>query len=170
MANKYDDLITQDVIKNILEYNQYSGKFIWKNCAGRRKRNGDTAGFKDSQGYVKIKIFGKSHFAHRVAFIYMTGRSPVEEIDHVNLVKDDNKWSNLREATRLQNSMNKWKRKHNRSGFKGVSFHKRCKKWVAQIQKNKKCYHLGYYKTPQEAYSIYIREALRQHGKFAQIN
>lgn len=88
------------------------------------------------------------------------------EGDHINLNRLDNRRSNLRVCTRRQNEYNKGPRIDNTSGYKGVSFYKRTRKWMARILDNGKRRYLGSYETPQEAYEAYKCAAKIIHGDF----
>jgi len=97
------------------------------------------------------------------------GRDPKGGIDHVNGRKYDNRLVNLREATRQQNAANSKKRKHNTSGFKGVYWIERTRRWRASIHKDRKHIHIGYFDKPEEAHAAYCKAAQRHFGKFARI-
>ena len=89
--------------------------------------------------------------AHRLAWLYHYGQWPNGDLDHINEVKDDNRISNLREATRAQNMQNVRRHKHNTSGYKGVSWMPDRHKWRAYIFVNYKQQHIGLYNSPEEA-------------------
>jgi hypothetical protein len=97
----------------------------------------------------------------------MTGRWPVNEIDHINLVADDNRFCNLREATRSQNMSNMPKRSINTSGFKGAFWNKKNEKWISQIALNNKSIYLGCFDTAQEAHAAYCKAAVELQKEFA---
>lgn len=116
-----------------------------------------TAGTIDRNGYRRIvfRTFGgeKSGMAaHRIAFLFMQGKLPPDgiDVDHINGIKGDNRWINLRLATRSQNNMNsKIKRKFTLTGQKGVNINKEC--WSAQIAVNKKIIKLGKFEKFEDA-------------------
>ncbi len=93
-----------------------------------------------------------------------------EVLDHINRDRVDNRTDNLREATASENSQNQSMYKNNKSGFKGVSWFKRDKKWVAQIKIDGKKKHLGYFDCKVEAAIAYNEAAIKHHGEFANIN
>jgi hypothetical protein len=155
-------MITQAELKEVLEYNPDTGVFTWI------KRNGNVAGTKTNWGYVSIKIKRKRYQAHRLAHLYMTGNFPENFTDHINHIRDDNRWTNLRDATLSQNQANQSKRKDNTSGYKGVCWDKAAKKWRATINYMNKNIYLGLYTTPQEANEAYKKKAIEIYGEFAE--
>lgn len=159
-------MITQSELKEVLDYNPDTGVFIWLKSNGNRAKVGNVAGAK-RRGYIRIQIKEKMYSAHRLAYLYMTGNFPENFIDHINHIRDDNRWVNLRDATDSQNGANRPKFKNNTSGYKGVCWHKRDKKWCAKIQYMKKSIHIGYYTTPQEASEAYKKKAIELYREFS---
>ena len=140
-----------------LSYDPESGHFT---------RNGRRAGYINrSLGYVLISVRNKPEYAHRLAFLFMTGRFP-DGVDHINGDRSDNRWSNLREATQSQNMRNSRKRVDNNSGYKGVCYFKRTGKWLAYINVDRKRVHLGYHATAEAAHSAYNAASEKLHGQF----
>jgi len=160
--------LTQEELKRRLHYDPDTGIFTWLS-AFQSQLVGRVAGG-DHKGYVRINISCKLYLAHRIAFLYMMGKFPKDQVDHINHIKDDNRWCNLRECTHSQNLMNGKAYKNNTSGFKGVSWLKHAKKWQAQIMRNKKSTYLGVFKSKTEAAKIYNKAAKKYHGEFAHLN
>ena len=146
----FSEKITQKSLKEILEYNEKTGEFIYRVNRGKFKI-GDVAGTNRVDGYTTIKIHGTPYLAHRLAWLYVTGFWPTKQIDHINRNKRDNKFCNLREATNLENGQNVSISAKNTSGHTGVSWYKRKQKWQAQIKLNHKCIHLGYFCDKEDA-------------------
>ena len=142
--------LTQKELKKVLHYEPTTGLFTWV-----KKRQGvslgGVAGCLQHNGYRHIGVLGKVYSAHRLAFLYMTGKFPLDEVDHKNHERSDNRWSNLREVTRLENSRNRSMHLNNKSGFSGVCWKKRVSKWLASISINGKRKHLGYFKDIDDA-------------------
>lgn len=164
MTNIYPQL-TQEKLKSIFNYDTESGEFIRRINRGHTKV-GEIAGWFDGDGYVVIQINGKNYFAHRLAWLYMTGLWPEHDVDHIDRNPANNAWNNLRPATRSENNCNSKIHKNNKSGIKGVSWDKRLNKWSIQIQfKNKK--YGRFAETLEEAKIIAddIRKTL--HGDYA---
>src|SRR5271157_4530580 len=154
-------MITLKYLKTILEYEPISGIFIWKVKKRQNVYIGKVAGcICKTTGYRKIGIDGKHYNAHILAWFYMTGKYLPGKIDHENTIKDDNSWNNLRLANNSQNGANRLIQKNNTSGYKGVVWHKRDKKWQVQIKKDGNKMFFGYFDDPIEAAKIHDREAL----------
>lgn len=148
----------------LLFYNPETGLFYWRVDRGAAKV-GDVAGYRHDDGYVRIGLDGKHYKAHRLAWFYMTGLWPAEDVDHRDLNRSNNRWSNLRSATRAQNHANRKAQKRNRLGLKGVS-RTRAGKFTAMINKNKVRTHLGTFATAAEAHAAYAKAATVLHGEF----
>lgn len=104
-------------------------------------------------------------YLHRLLFGFPEGL----QVDHINGNKQDNRRDNLRLCTHAQNKHNTGRYANNSSGFKGVGFSKRNKKWRARISKNGKQFELGYFDNPEEAYSAYCKAARNVHGDFSNV-
>jgi hypothetical protein len=121
-------------------------------------------------GYWGIGIEGRSYAAHRLAWLYVTGEWPKDQIDHINCTRADNRFSNLREATNAENSKNSKISKNNTSGFKGVSWDQRNKKFIASIGVGGKLLYLGRFRDPRAASQAYREAAEKHHGEFARVD
>jgi hypothetical protein len=130
---------------------------------------GKRAGSPDANGYLIVNVDGQLYKLHRLIWLWMTGKIPPDEIDHRNRDVLDNRFTNLRCATRSENNHNRSKNKNNRSGFKGVSYSAMIKNrpWRATISANGKFVHLGRFATKAEASRAYNSAAHRMHGEFA---
>ena len=141
--------LTQERLKELLEYNPETGVFIWKVSKGRGKA-GYITEYKNGNGYLQIGIDRKFYQAHRLAFLYMEGYFPENGIDHIDRDKTNNKFENLREVSQLCNCRNRSIRKDNKSGIIGVRWHTASKKWNAYIR-IKNCIHLGLFENLRDA-------------------
>jgi len=99
-----------------------------------------------------IGIGGRTHYAHRLAFLYMLGELPPNQVDHINRNRTDNRWVNLRAATHSDNCRNHTPGA-NSSGVTGVYFFKRTGGWMVAIGVNGVNKHLGYFKKKEDAIS-----------------
>ena len=135
--------LTQAELKEFLHYNPFTGIFTWIKYTANSVKIGDNAGCVGSSGYIQIRLKGKKYAAHRLAFLYMTGKLPEEQADHINHIRIDNRWKNLREATNQENSKNMSMKNSNTSGVTGICWDRRAKKWQARIMVDGKNKHLG---------------------------
>ena len=154
-------------VRELLNYEPDTGIFTWRVARGGGIKSGDVAGNIDTCGYAQIRIDGRRYSAHRVAYLYMTGEWPVEEIDHKDRNQANNCWSNLRSATRSNNVANRGCLITNKSRFKGASWDKKTQKWRATIVANGKWRLLGYFATAIEAHEAYAAKAKELFGEFA---
>lgn len=151
--------ITAERLRYLLDYDPWTGVFTWKRPTSNRVKVGSVANTRDGKGYIVIGVDGHHHRAHRLAFLYMTGRPPEGDIDHANRKRTDNKWANLREATRKENLRNK-------TGVRGTQL-LRSGKWRARIQVDGRSVHIGCFSTEELARIAYRAAALKHFGEFA---
>jgi len=140
-----EELITQERLREVVSYTPETGEFI-KNVSG--KVAGYIAG---SNGYLHIVIDKKCYSLHRLAFLYITGRLPSKQVDHINRDKTDNRWENLRDVSATSNCRNRGITKNNTSGVAGVCWSKTAKSWYVRISTDtgRKC--LGYFNSLTKA-------------------
>lgn len=150
--------ITHARLLELYHYDPDSGVFT-------SRQFGRVVGFiNQPEGYIKICISKKHYYAHRLACLYMTGQWPPADVDHRNLDRKDNRWSNIRVATRTENIGNTRVRADSKSGLKGVQ--KNGNKWVARAKKK----YLGIFDTKDEAHAAYVLAAKSIFGEFARDN
>jgi hypothetical protein len=143
-------MITQERLKELLDYDPDTGVFTWKTARGCVVA-GSVAGALNTNLYIYIKIDQKLYRAHRLVWLYIHGSLPGAEIDHVNRIRGDNRIANLRAATKSENGQNKPKYRNNTSGIPGVCWHKASQKWIAQIRHLGHSIHIGLYDDLEEA-------------------
>lgn len=157
--------MTADDLKALVRYDPDTGLFWWR-VAGRGRQIGRPIGSKNKdRGYIEIRIEGVRYLGHRLAWFYMTGSWPVGEIDHRNNVTSDNRFDNLRQATRQQNKANTRISKNNSTGLKGVTRH--AGRFRAQIKVDGKTVYLGHFDDPNLAHDAYVVAANRNFGAYA---
>lgn len=122
--------LTKQRVLELLTYDPESGKFYWKQ-PGRGRVVGKLQGGKTSHGYLRVTIDGIEYRQHRLVWLVETGSFPENFIDHIDRVRDNNIFSNLREVTHQENNRN---RSDNTSGYVGVSFNTLEQKWVQQFR------------------------------------
>jgi len=118
-------------LKELVQYIPLTGDFYWKKSKGSRKKN-TKAGCLHHDGYIKIRIDGKLYRAHRLAWYYIHAEWPTE-IDHINRVRNDNRYTNLRQVSRKENTRNSSIRVDNTTGTTGVYWSKQKNKWIAKL-------------------------------------
>lgn len=159
-------MLTQEELKQYLHYNPETGIFTWVKSVKGSRGKGKEAGTLTRKGYVDVSIAGKKYGLHRLAFLYMTGEIP-HNVDHINNVKNDNRWCNLRAATVTQNSYN-YKGTGSSTGYRNVYYDPRgVKKFFVVIVANKVVHKLGYFMTPEEANEVAKSKRKELHGEFA---
>ena len=114
----------------------------------------------------RIAINNRRYLSHRVVWKIVTGEEPPATLDHRDQDPTNNKWDNLRPATRSQQGMNKSRMANNKSGFRGVTLKKSTGKWSAQICVNGKTTHLGYYHSIRDAKAAYESASKQLFGEF----
>ena len=154
--------LTVNTLRSEIDYNAGTGVFTWRLPRRGRARN-RVAGCRGPTGYFYICIDGKLYLAHRLAWFYITGSWPSDEIDHRNGIRSDNRWINLRAATRSENGQNVSMRSDNTSGLPGVSWEKRRMKWRAYIYVNARQIFLGFFTDKADAGIAYVRAKNRIH-------
>ena len=92
--------------KELLDYNPTTGYFTWKDDRAYRVKAGDRAGSVRDNQYRILMVETKPLYEHRVAWFFQTGEMPTMQVDHINRIKDDNRWINLDHVTRKENSNN----------------------------------------------------------------
>lgn len=153
--------VTRERVIELFLYDPITGHLI-------RRKSGKVVGIKQ-QGRSIVNVDGNVVLVHRVIWLYMTGYWP-EQVDHINGIHWDNRWTNLREASNTENSRNSRKPINNTSGHKGVSYIARLNKYRATIMVNRKSLHLGCYTKVEHAAEAYNVAAQKYFGEFALLN
>ena len=160
--------LTQERLRNLLSYDPETGYFR-SICRRKKIPLGAIVGSTNKHGYVAIGIDWRRYRAHHLAWFYVYNKWPDGELDHINGNPNDNRISNLREASSTENKRNalgRNSRKNRKSRFKGVSRTRDNKKWEARICVNYKCLRLGNYLTEEEASAAYEAKAKELFGEF----
>jgi hypothetical protein len=159
--------LTAESLKKLLRYDPETGAFNWVRAKGKRRDlDGRPAG-SNQNGYTYIRVNYFNYPAHRLAWLYMTGAWPSHEIDHKNLVKNDNRWQNLRSATHAENLRNLPLNRRSTSGIRGVSFCKYTKRWRAHITINRKMITIGRFDDRADAAAARLEAERGLYGEFA---
>jgi len=170
--------LTQELLKELLHYNPETGVFTWKARAEKHFKTyksfkvwnarfpAKKAGYYEVKGDYKrelVSILGKRIKSHRLAWLYVYGAYPENQIDHINGIPTDNRIVNLRDVTNQENCKNVGISKNNTSGGIGISWHKASKKWSAYIKHNYKKIHLGLFLEFDDAVKA-RKEAENEYG------
>jgi len=154
--------ITLERLQEILHYCPETGLFTRRTRTNASKPIGGVTGCIANNRYVVINVGNKVYLAHRLAWFYMTGAWPEDQIDHINGIRHDNRWENLREATRSLNCQNQRKAtRTNKLGVLGV-----CKvknRYLAQIRVGRRNINLGSFSSPEEAHAAYLEAKRKLH-------
>lgn len=177
--------LTHKILRARLFLDEKRGVFFWKERplkdfkegghsqihnrnAWNAKFAGKQAGcFCEKTKYVLIRLCGKVYLAHRLVWFYVHGSWPLDQLDHINMKRSDNRIVNLREASNSQNTMNRGVQSNSTTKIKGVSFDKARNKFAAEITVNGIRHRLGRFDTKEEAAKVYKRAAKKLHGDFA---
>lgn len=154
--------LTQNQVKEILDYNPMTGIFTWKarprsmfgtDVSWRvwNAKHATTQAGTDGHGYRIISCFSKRFQMHRLAWLFMHGEWPAGCIDHINHDPSDNRIENLRVVSNDENQRNREISSNNTSGATGVRRHRGSSRWEARIGFEGKFIYLGIFLSKQKA-------------------
>lgn len=162
-TNAYSSDLSAEQLREALNYDPETGAFTWLLSPSGPVRAGSAAGSKDSRGYVCIRLGGKAHKAHRLAWLYVNGEWPETDIDHANRNRADNRFVNLRLATKSENKQNSGRSVNNTSGQRGIYWCKLREKWAVHISVGNRRLHLGRYISLDDATAARKSAELKYH-------
>lgn len=146
--------LTAERLREVACYDRETGRMTWRVRKSQRCKPGDPIGSINDKGYLTTKIDGANHSVARLAWLYVTGKWPTEEVDHRDRNRTNNAWKNLRQVSRLQGNQNRGRlRKPARSGAMGV--YSNGSRFKAMIGVNGKYLNLGTFGTVAEASTAY---------------
>jgi hypothetical protein len=146
--------LTAELLNELFVYFPETGKLVARHTMGTGRayhKVGEEVGTLNPNGYRQVTIGRRKNSTHRLIWFLVTGKWPDHEIDHLNGVKDDNRWDNLRDITHRENVCNKRMYSNNESGCTGVSWHKGDNRWQASIRQNGKLRYIGCFDSLEEA-------------------
>lgn len=154
--------LTCERLRELLHYDPVAGIFTRLVSLANSSRVGAPTGQRHRMGYKCISVDGALHLSHRLAWLYMTGEWPKNNIDHKNGRRDDNRWANLRDVPQRVNLENQNKpNTKNTSGYLGVEVHRN--KFHARITANGNRHYLGTFETPEAAHDAYVKAKRKLH-------
>ena len=157
--------LTQERVRDLFDYRE-DGQLTWRLWMSNRVKEGEAAGHRHSDGYIRVIHGGSSYKAHRLVWLWHHGYIPEHGLDHIDRDRSNNRIENLREVSRICNMRNTPNPKNNTSGVKGVSWPSREKKWAVQIRENNRNHHIGYFGcfTEAVAHRLAAEQALDWEG------
>ena len=155
-------MTTQERVRGLFEYNPDTGK-LTNRVNRKQSRAGEEAGSFNSKGARRVKIDNCEHLVHRLIWLYVYGKFPNHQVDHVNGNPSDNRIANLREATSSENNQNRRQMGNNTSGYRGVTKHKQTGKWQACICAAGRAIYLGLFTLPEQAHAAYLAAKAEMH-------
>lgn len=159
--------VTAEFIRSIVHYDPDTGIFTRIKKMRADDVIGKVLGTITKNGYIHICIKNRLYLAQRLAWFYMTREWPVALVDHKDTDKTNNRWKNLRAATKTENGQNSRKSRRNPAGLKGAQWFKRTQQWRSRIVVNGRELSLGYFATAEEAHAAYKEAAQKHFGEFA---
>jgi hypothetical protein len=157
--------LTQARLKQLLRYDHLTGEFVWR-VRRSNVSSGTVAGgsYRHPRGYVLIGIHGTKYLAHRLAWLYVHGRWPSDELDHIDGDTSNNRLSNLRECNRTLNSQNTVRDVGRTSKHPGVHWDAAKGRWSARIRVGDgRRIFLGRFDDEREAADAYLRARAEHH-------
>lgn len=156
----------KDKIRSVVSYNPETGVFV-RLVAAPNSTVGSILGSVNKHGYIVFSFLGKIQYAHRLSWLYMTGEWPTKTIDHINGIRSDNRWSNLRHVSKQGNCQNRTRMKIGKQSPIGVHFDKSRRLWLASITASYKTKFLGYANSEKDAELLYLTAKAKLHTEGA---
>lgn len=156
---------TWDAWRKSMSYDPETGEFRWLVKRAPCYKPGDLVGTVMRSGHRRIHAHGELILAHRLAFVFMTGELPKGDVDHINGIRDDNRWVNLRVASKAVNAQNRRRPNRNNSsgaGYLGVT-RDAGRKWRAAICVGGRQMYLGLFETAEAARDAYVAAKRLHH-------
>lgn len=142
---------TQKEVIDLFDFDVTSGIFTRKTSVAKNTKAGDTVGWLNGCGYLNVRINRKVYKVHQIVWLYVTGNWPNGVIDHINRIKTDNRFENLRDTTITVNNLNRDVRKDSKTGIPNVTWRERDKCFYASCRRNGKLNYIGKFQTVEDA-------------------
>lgn len=163
-SKENEKLLSGEIVRDLFVYDEDTGSLIWRKRVSPRIGAGHMAGYVAADGYQKVFVFGRPFLAHRIIWLYHYNEWPKKYIDHIDGNRLNNKISNLRDVSGMENQRNRALAKNNKSGIAGVCWSRHYKRWVSRIKINNKFISLGSYEDFFEA--CCARKSAEKHFGF----
>ena len=162
MTSKWSPELNAETVRQIFDCDPETGRLTWR-VYRPKCPIGAEVGTLHHKGYRRVLYNWRSYGVHRIIWLYVYGEWPKDQIDHINGIRDDNRITNLREATNQQNQWNRPVKKGATTGIKGVRRHQ--KGFQVSVQKDGREQYIGYYSDAEVARAAY-RSAIAHRGEF----
>lgn len=157
-----DEILSAQQLRERLSYDPETG-VLRRRRAIRGSAANSIVGCDSGRGYIKVAVHGRRYYAHRLIWLWMTGQWPDADVDHINGNPSDNRWVNLRAATRSQNLQNLIHKPAGASGVRGVTWDARNQRWRAQLRVNKTYVDVGRFESIEDAERAYLAAKRKNH-------
>ena len=147
-------------LHELFRYEESDGR-LYRRIRSGNAAAGTATGHRDSWGAVQVSVKGRLYLAHRVIWAMKTGKWPRKTIDHRDRNPENNRWGNLREATRAQQTANKIHTKGN-SSSRGLHWRGERQAWQVMLAGK----HLGQFRDKSEAMRVFDDAAKKRWGEF----
>lgn len=148
--------LTAARVRELFDYSPDDGALRWR-VSGPKRVVGAAAGSRQRIGYIVIRVDGELHYAHRLAWLHVTGGWPTASVDHIDGDKGNNRWANLRDVSHQANCRNQH-RAQGSAGLLGAAKNSRSGCWRAIITVDGRQKHIGTFQSPEAAHAAYIAE------------
>lgn len=157
--------LTQERLRDVLDYHPETGEFVWRVALSNKAPVGSVAGTHTKRGCIAIGIDRRQYKAHHLAWFWMTGTWPSQEVDHRDTDPTNNRWRNLRDVSRQVNSENLRSAKStSKTGLLGVHLCRATGRYRASITVSGKCRQLGRFDSPELAHAAYVTAKRQLHA------
>jgi hypothetical protein len=158
-------ILTHARLRELLDYNAETGVFTWRVSRQGHCKAGSAAGARRHDGYIRICVDQRRVWGHRLAWFYVHGEWPSQQIDHINGNPSDNRMCNLRDVAPRTNMENerRARRRKNGGSLLGAHWSTTWERWKSSIITGGKQIHIGWFDTEQQAHDAYIAAKRRLH-------
>jgi hypothetical protein len=154
--------LTYERVRFLFKYNPWTGHLIRRVSRNTNSMKGQVIKCQPSRRYTVVTVDMRDYLAHRIIWLYMTGKWPTYQIDHINRIKYDNRWINLREATEHQQHVNIGINRRNKLGIRGITIVRN--RFCVQLKIKGQCGYLGHFENLDDAIEVRKAAEIRYFG------